>query len=79
MELKTSCDKVKDQTYFLCGLSQQQLAKAMFPVGPYPKSAVRELAAEFELPTQRRKDSQGRDALARFRVQGFGLQVSVSG
>ncbi|MBN1586244.1 MAG: tRNA 2-thiouridine(34) synthase MnmA [Candidatus Omnitrophica bacterium] len=57
--LKRSPDPVKDQTYFLCRLSQEQLGKILFPVGHLTKSQVRELAAKYQLPTQNRKDSQG--------------------
>jgi tRNA-specific 2-thiouridylase len=57
--LKTSPDKIKDQTYFLSQLSQAQLQKALFPIGKYPKEEVRKLAEKFQLPNARRKDSQG--------------------
>jgi tRNA-specific 2-thiouridylase len=57
--LKTSPDKVKDQTYFLSQLSQEQLSKALFPIGKYPKEEVRKLAEKFNLPNAKRKDSQG--------------------
>ena len=52
-------DSNKDQTYFLHALSQQQLAKAMFPIGHLPKSEVRAIAAEAGLATARKKDSTG--------------------
>jgi len=52
-------DADKDQSYFLCQLNQQQLSKAMFPVGNLLKSKVREIAKEQNLPTAERKDSQG--------------------
>jgi tRNA-specific 2-thiouridylase len=57
--LKTSPDPIKDQTYFLSQLSQEQLQKALFPIGKYPKERVRELAQAFGLPNALRKDSQG--------------------
>jgi tRNA-specific 2-thiouridylase len=57
--LKMSADNVKDQTYFLSQLSQAQLAQALFPIGKYNKSQVRELAKKFALPNAERKDSQG--------------------
>lgn len=57
--LMRSPDPVKDQTYFLSHLSQAQLSRALFPIGQYPKSEVRALAKQFNLPNQARKDSQG--------------------
>lgn len=52
-------DKNKDQSYFLCQLSQDQLAIALFPVGGLTKNEVRKIAEDEKLPTARRKDSQG--------------------
>lgn len=52
-------DPNKDQSYFLCQLSQQQLAPAMFPIGHLLKSEVRRLAREAGLPSADKKDSQG--------------------
>ncbi|MBQ2521775.1 MAG: tRNA 2-thiouridine(34) synthase MnmA [Bacteroidales bacterium] len=52
-------DPGKDQSYFLCRLSQEQLGAAMFPIGAMLKSEVRALAAEADLPSADRKDSQG--------------------
>jgi tRNA-specific 2-thiouridylase len=57
--LKRSPDAVKDQTYFLSQLTQEQLSKALFPIGKYRKSEVRRLAEQFGLPNAKRKDSQG--------------------
>ncbi|MBU0727303.1 tRNA 2-thiouridine(34) synthase MnmA [Patescibacteria group bacterium] len=57
--LKRAPDPVKDQTYFLAHLSQDQLSRAMFPIGKYKKEEVRKLAQEFDLPNKDRKDSQG--------------------
>jgi len=57
--LLRSADAHKDQTYFLSRLTQEQAAKAMFPVGGYRKEEVRELAAKYALPNATRKDSQG--------------------
>ncbi|MBC9812704.1 tRNA 2-thiouridine(34) synthase MnmA [Crocinitomicaceae bacterium CZZ-1] len=52
-------DPNKDQSYFLCQLSQEQLAKALFPIGELLKSEVREIASEIGLVTADKKDSQG--------------------
>ena len=52
-------DPNKDQSYFLCQLSQEQLAKALFPIGDLTKPEVRKLAAEADLPSADKKDSQG--------------------
>ncbi len=52
-------DPGKDQSYFLCQLSQEQLAKALFPIGDLCKPEVRRLAAEADLPSADKKDSQG--------------------
>ena len=49
----------KDQTYFLCQLSQEQLQKALFPIGHLPKAEVRRIAREADLPSAEKKDSQG--------------------
>jgi tRNA-specific 2-thiouridylase len=52
-------DKNKDQSYFLCQVSQNQLQKALFPIGELEKSEVRKIAAEQGLLTAEKKDSQG--------------------
>jgi len=52
-------DSNKDQSYFLCQLNQEQLSRAIFPIGELRKPQVRELAQEAGLPTADRKDSQG--------------------
>lgn len=58
VRLLLSPDAVKDQTYFLCALTQDQLRKALFPLGGYTKDKIRELAQTYDLPTKNRKDSQ---------------------
>lgn len=58
-KLLAGSDPSKDQSYFLCQLSQEQLRYALFPVGGLLKSEVRRIAAEQGLATARRKDSQG--------------------
>lgn len=57
--LLAGADPNKDQSYFLCQLSQEQLSRAMFPIGDLLKPAVREIALEQKLATAKRKDSQG--------------------
>ena len=57
--LLAGADKNKDQSYFLCQLSQEQLADVLFPVGDLEKPEVRRIARELALPTAERKDSQG--------------------
>lgn len=57
--LLAGSDPNKDQSYFLCQLSQEQLRYAMFPVGDLMKPEVRRIATEQKLATARRKDSQG--------------------
>jgi tRNA-specific 2-thiouridylase len=57
-EMRRSADRGKDQTYFLFGLKQDQLARTMFPLGAMEKSAVRELARELGIPTAAKPDSQ---------------------
>jgi tRNA-specific 2-thiouridylase len=57
--LLTGKDNNKDQSYFLCQLNQNQLAKALFPIGELEKSKVREIATEQGLITADKKDSQG--------------------
>lgn len=52
-------DPNKDQTYFLCQLTQEQLATAMFPIGDIIKPEVRRIAKEADLPSAEKKDSQG--------------------
>jgi tRNA-specific 2-thiouridylase len=53
-----SIDEAKDQTYFLFGLQQEQLARTLFPLGGYTKPQVRELAREIGLPVAEKNDSQ---------------------
>ncbi len=57
--LRAGADPSKDQSYFLCQLSQAQLSRAMFPIGHMLKSEVRRIADEQGLATAKRKDSQG--------------------
>ena len=58
-KLLEGIDPGKDQSYFLCRLDQDQLAHALFPIGGMLKSEVRAKAAEADLPSADKKDSQG--------------------
>jgi tRNA-specific 2-thiouridylase len=57
--LLAGSDNNKDQSYFLCQLSQEQLSKALFPIGDIVKPEVRRIANELNLVTAHKKDSQG--------------------
>lgn len=69
--LKRSPDAIKDQTYFLSYLDQQQLARVMFPLGHLTKAQVRERALSYELPNAQRKDSQGICFLGKLKFADF--------
>ncbi len=58
-QLLRGVDENKDQSYFLNALTQQQLSKAMFPIGHLPKEEVRKIAKEAKLATATKKDSTG--------------------
>ncbi|WP_158975993.1 tRNA 2-thiouridine(34) synthase MnmA [Cellulophaga sp. L1A9] len=64
-------DPNKDQSYFLCQLSQEQLAKTLFPIGELLKPEVRRIAAENELITADKKDSQGLCFIGKVRLPDF--------
>ncbi|MDD3722779.1 MAG: tRNA 2-thiouridine(34) synthase MnmA [Lutibacter sp.] len=64
-------DKNKDQSYFLCQLSQDQLSKALFPIGELTKPEVRKIAAEQDLITAEKKDSQGLCFIGKVRLPEF--------
>jgi len=70
-ELLQAKDKNKDQSYFLWTLTQEQLARAIFPIGDYLKSEVREIARKFELPNAEKKDSQGLCFVGKVAFQDF--------
>jgi tRNA-specific 2-thiouridylase len=69
--LLAGIDDNKDQSYFLCQLSQDQLAKALFPIGELTKPQVREIAAAMELATAEKKDSQGLCFIGKVRLPEF--------
>ena len=64
-------DASKDQSYFLCQLTQQQLAKTLFPIGHLQKSEVRKIAASQALVTAEKKDSQGLCFIGKVRLPDF--------
>ncbi len=70
-QLKAGIDSNKDQSYFLCQVSQEQLAKIIFPVGELQKSEVRQIAKEQNLITADKKDSQGLCFIGKVRLPDF--------
>ena len=64
-------DDNKDQSYFLCQLSQDQLTKALFPIGELTKPEVREIATKLDLITDEKKDSQGLCFIGKVRLPEF--------
>ena len=70
-QLLAGKDDNKDQSYFLCQLSQDQLSKALFPIGELTKPQVREIAAQMDLITADKKDSQGLCFIGKVRLPEF--------
>ena len=70
-QLLAGKDGNKDQSYFLCQLSQAQLSKALFPIGELTKPEVREIAKELDLITAEKKDSQGLCFIGKVRLPEF--------
>jgi len=70
-QLLAGVDVNKDQSYFLCQLSQEQLAKSLFPIGELTKPEVRELASKMDLVTADKKDSQGLCFIGKVRLPEF--------
>ena len=64
-------DTNKDQSYFLCQLTQEQLAKSLFPIGELTKPEVREIAKRLDLVTAEKKDSQGLCFIGKVRLPDF--------
>lgn len=64
-------DPIKDQTYFLCNLSEVQRKKIVFPIGHLTKEQVRQEALKRNLPSAQRKDSQGICFLGKFKFKDF--------
>jgi len=70
-QLLAGVDGNKDQSYFLCQLSQEQLATSLFPIGELTKPEVRKIAAELDLITADKKDSQGLCFIGKVRLPEF--------
>ena len=70
-QLLAGADTNKDQSYFLCQLSQEQLAKSLFPIGELTKPEVREIATQMDLVTAEKKDSQGLCFIGKVRLPEF--------
>lgn len=70
-ELLSGKDTSKDQSYFLCQITQEQLSKALFPIGGLLKSDVRKIASEMNLVTADKKDSQGLCFVGKIKLPDF--------
>lgn len=70
-QLLAGADPNKDQSYFLCQLDQEQLSKALFPIGHLQKPEVRKIAKELDLITADKKDSQGLCFIGKVRLPDF--------
>jgi tRNA-specific 2-thiouridylase len=70
-ELLAGKDGNKDQSYFLCQISQDQLAKALFPIGELEKPEVRRIAKEQDLVTADKRDSQGLCFIGKVKLPDF--------
>lgn len=70
-QLLAGIDDNKDQSYFLCQLSQYQLSKSLFPIGELTKPEVRKIALELNLITAEKKDSQGLCFIGKVRLPEF--------
>lgn len=70
-QLLSGKDNNKDQSYFLCQLTQEQLSKTLFPIGELQKAEVRKIASEQNLVTADKKDSQGLCFIGKVRLPDF--------
>lgn len=70
-QLLAGIDQNKDQSYFLCQLDQEQLSKALFPIGHLTKPEVRKIAKKLDLVTAEKKDSQGLCFIGKVRLPDF--------
>lgn len=70
-DLEMGADPSKDQSYFLCMITQQQIQRASFPIGSLLKTQVRDVARMHCLPNSEKKDSQGICFLGKIKIQDF--------
>jgi len=70
-QLLAGVDNNKDQSYFLCQLSQEQLSKSLFPIGELTKPEVRAIASEIDLVTAEKRDSQGLCFIGKVKLPDF--------
>ncbi|MBT8266778.1 MAG: tRNA 2-thiouridine(34) synthase MnmA [Bacteroidia bacterium] len=70
-QLLAGKDQNKDQSYFLCQLSQEQLSKTLFPIGELTKPEVRAIATKLDLVTAEKKDSQGLCFIGKVKLPDF--------
>ena len=70
-QLLSGIDNNKDQSYFLCQLSQEQLSKSLFPIGELTKPEVRAIATKLDLVTAEKKDSQGLCFIGKVKLPDF--------
>lgn len=70
-ELMAGLDDNKDQSYFLCQINQEQLSKALFPIGELNKKDVRAIASEQDLVTAEKRDSQGLCFIGKVKLPDF--------
>ncbi|HIP48009.1 MAG TPA: tRNA 2-thiouridine(34) synthase MnmA [Lutibacter sp.] len=75
-QLLAGKDSNKDQSYFLCQLSQKQLTKSLFPIGELLKPEVRKIALELDLVTAEKRDSQGLCFIGKVKLPDF-LQAQL--
>ena len=74
-QLLAGKDKNKDQSYFLCQLSQDQLSKTLFPIGNLTKPEVREIAMKIGLVTAEKRDSQGLCFIGKVKLPEFRMTL----
>ena len=76
--LLAGADQNKDQSYFLCQIDQEQLSRALFPIGHLQKSEVRKIAKEQDLITAEKRDSQGLCFIGKVKLPVFLQQQLAS-